>query len=433
MSTTLHELSSALPLPEFDLFGVPPTQTMVDRDLLTEHRAIATLEPSSFIQFEIPTAIDEYLRFDDMYIYMKVKPKCSPINGEKTVDWSKIGVVNNLLHSAIKQVVFIGDTQITSSPSTYSFRAYFDTFLGYYNDAKTSHLSQALWFNDENDKMPNAVISKTQKYINGNEKELMGKLHLDMTYQSKLLLGGCKTTVRLLLNDPKFYFLTQDGYMPDMQFNDAALFVHRARVNPKLVEAHNMALQVATAKYFITHVKVKACTIQSGTFEANIDNVHSGQHVRRIFVAFVRNDAYCGDYAKNPFYFENCKINQICAFLDGVQYPSKSFTHDFDNNLNIRELHSLYESLNMLNTDATINVNRDNYSNGNTIFGFNFAPDLSNGCGSTGHLNPIKCGALRLQVRFKEALTIPMTALVYCEFDKVIEVDASRNGLIDFI
>ena len=48
---------------------------------------------------------------------------------------------------------------------------------------------------------------------------------------------------------------------------------------------------------------VKAFTIAKGSFDANIDNVHSGQLPRRIFVAFVNNLAYCGSYELNPFKF----------------------------------------------------------------------------------------------------------------------------------
>ncbi len=71
----------------------------------------------------------------------------------------------------IKQVdVFIGDTQITSSPSTYPYRAYFKTLLGYFQDAKNSHLSASLWFNDENDKTVNKVIAKLQINLKTGKK-----------------------------------------------------------------------------------------------------------------------------------------------------------------------------------------------------------------------------------------------------------------------
>ncbi len=71
------------------------------------------------MQFEIPTGPDEYLRLDDMYLFVKVKPVCENLPGKTAVEYDKIGLVNYCQHSMIKNVdVFIGDTQITSAHSS---------------------------------------------------------------------------------------------------------------------------------------------------------------------------------------------------------------------------------------------------------------------------------------------------------------------------
>ena len=75
-----------------------------------------------------------------------------------------------------------------------------------------------------------------------------------------------------------------------------------------------------------------------------------------------------------------------------MQYPSKAFTPDSTNNLYQREMYSLFEAIDMLDIDSTFYINRENYSKGHTIFGFNFAPDLSRGCGIFGYVNAIKYG-----------------------------------------
>ena len=75
MQAIIHELSKSASLPELDLFGIPPTQDMIERDIVSEHRPISTLDSDSFIQFEIPTASDEYFKFEDLFLHMKVKVK----------------------------------------------------------------------------------------------------------------------------------------------------------------------------------------------------------------------------------------------------------------------------------------------------------------------------------------------------------------------
>ena len=433
MQTVIHEMSSIVPLPKFDLFGVPPTQAMIESDIVTEHRPITSLDPSSFIQFEIQSAIDEYIDLEKLYLMLKVKVKnMDNLKIDQSTDgWDEISPVNNFLHSIIRQLdIFIGDTQISSTTPTYAYKAYFETFLGFNRDAKNSHLSSALWFNDENHKVNDPLMNQNTFIKAYRTVDLYGRLFTDLSFQGRALLGGCKLIIRVLLNEPNFYFMAKK-FKPELDFVEATLNVHRAKVPQMLVDAHNIALSHGNAKYPITMSNVKTFTIAKGSFDANIDNVHSGQLPRRIFVAFVNNLAYCGSYELNPFIFQHYNVSSLAVYLDGQQFPAKAFTPDFQKNIYQREMHSLYEALDMLDTDSNFAINRNNYNDGNTIYGFNFAPDLSSGCGAAGHVNPIRYGSLRLSIRFGEATPTPVTVLIYCEFDKILEVDIARKAQID--
>jgi len=77
----VHKLSPALALPEYDLYGVPPTQLIVDRDITTEHRPISVINDSSSpIQFEIHTAVDEYINLSKSEIKISMKISISKAN-----------------------------------------------------------------------------------------------------------------------------------------------------------------------------------------------------------------------------------------------------------------------------------------------------------------------------------------------------------------
>ena len=429
----LHEMSNSVPLPRFDLFGVPPTQQMIEKDIVTEHRPISSIDPASFLQFEIKSAVDEYIDMEKLYLYLKIKIK-KPADSklDQTKFFTSFAVVNNLLHSLIKQLdIFIGDQQFNTSSPTYAYKAYFENLLGFSKSAKDlSYLSSALWFNDEDEKSNNVDSKRTTLFSAFKPVDLFGKLHTDLSFQGRSLLGGSKLILRILFNEPSFYFLS-DSFKPEFEFLEAAIYAHRAKVNQYVVDAHNAALSIAPAKYPITVSKVKNFTINSSAIDVNLDNVHNGQLPRRIFVAFVENSAFCGFYVKNPFYFNHFNITSLCVFLDGVQFPTKAFTPDFTNKNYVRELHSIYEALDMLDGESNFNINRMNYGVGNTIFGFNFTPDLSSGAGAVGHVNRIKYGTLRIALRFSETLTTTLTALVYCEFDKILEIDIARKVTID--
>src|ERR1700712_4764613 len=119
MKTSIHQMSSSVPLPKFDLFGVPPTQGVIERDIVTEHRPITSIDPSSFVQFEIFTAVDEYLDLEKLFLYLKVR-----VNLDSTItdsDWIDVSPVSYLMHSVIRQMdIFIGDKQITTTSPTYA-------------------------------------------------------------------------------------------------------------------------------------------------------------------------------------------------------------------------------------------------------------------------------------------------------------------------
>ena len=430
MQALIHEMTSTVPLPKMDLFGVPPTQTMIERDIVTEHRPISTIDPTSFIQFEIQTAIDEYIDLEKLILYMKVKlNRIKSLANESEFD--NITPTNYLLHSMIKQVdIFIGDKQITTNSPTYAYKAYFEAFLGFSRDAKRSHMTSALWYNDEDTKEEILVKNQAKYLRNYKELDMIGRLHTDITFQGRSLLGGCRLIIRILLNDPKFYLIVK-GHKPELNILEVSLYTHRSKVTRDIVEAHNVALNTSTAKYPLTMSRIKAFTIHAGTFDACIDNIHSGQLPRRVFVCFVRNAAFCGEYHLNPYKFEHFDISALAIYLDGIQYPSKAFTPDFDFGIFQREMYSLFEAIDMLDMDSTFYINRDNYAKGNTIFGFNFTPDLSSGCGAVGHVNPLKYGSMRLHIRFSKILADPITALIFCEFDKILEIDINRRAIMD--
>jgi hypothetical protein len=86
-----------------------------------------------------------------------------------------------------------------------------------------------------------------------------------------------------------------------------------------------------------------------------------------------------------------------------------------------------------MSTDSTFSIDREKWANGFTIFAINCAPDLAEGCNTSGHVSPIKRGAVRFEIRFAEAFTETVNCLVYCEYDNIIEIDGERQVSTDFV
>jgi hypothetical protein len=78
--------------------------------------------------------------------------------------------------------------------------------------------------------------------------------------------------------------------------------------------------------------------------------------------------------------------------------------------------------------DEDIDISREDYVDGYTLFCFDLSPDL----GESDHFNLIKSGSLRLGLSFGEQLAQTINVVVYAEFQNVLEIDRNRNVFYDY-
>ena len=443
---TIHELSPIVALPRFDIFGVTGTQLIVDSDIQTEQRPISSITDSiSPIEFEIHTGLDEYvdLSRSELYLCLKVKLKKTNLAKDQAMtadDWKLISPINYILNTMFKQIrVSIGQSVVTTASLNYAYVAYIDALLNYSNEVKRSHLQTAFWHRDDTSNMDDVNEDRSKRIRpsgasleEGRELELYGNLHLDLASQIRPILGGVSINVTLLPNDPKFHLIYDKFLQPEVQIKDARLYVHRSKLTPNVVLAHNKGLDVANARYFICRKEVKSFIIQKGTLDCYLNNVENGILPRKIFVRLVSNEAYNGHSEQNPFNFKNYSLRHIACYLDGCQYPQRLFTPDFVSKKYMREYFGLFEASNQVRYNTNIDITREEYYSGFTLYGFNFSPDLSEGCTYSEYVSEIKRGNLRIELRLNINLNETVTAIVFCEYDNTIEIPKSRIAIKDF-
>src|SRR5882724_4023492 len=107
---TIHPMSVSTPLPDLELFGIPPTQASIERDFLVEYKPLNPLSTHSTkrIEYEIRTSEDEYLRLDEIELNLLIRCILYKYENGLSIDitdeWSEVSPVNNLLHSMIKTI-----------------------------------------------------------------------------------------------------------------------------------------------------------------------------------------------------------------------------------------------------------------------------------------------------------------------------------------
>ncbi|XP_018313141.1 uncharacterized protein F54H12.2-like [Mycetomoellerius zeteki] len=381
----LHTHSSECIKRELDLFSLSPTQTSIESSQWIYYEPVTSLTDDSPIEFVIPGHGEDYL--DLTHIMLSLHIRVESDRGESTSlapdDVAKVGPL------------------VSPPNNAYAYRAYIEALLNYASPAKTSHLTSCLWDADIPSYMddtldssnPNTALERRAKYIQGNRAlDLIGHLHCDVFNQDKFLINGVEVRMRLVRSKDSFC-LMESKTLSKIRILDASLLVRRTKISPSVLLTHARMLNKTTAKYPLTRVEVKTFTIHAGVVGESIDNAILGQLPKRIIVGFVDNKAFNDE----PLYVE--------------------------------AYHTLFSGTGIHFLNEGNSITRDDYGNGYTLFAFDLTPDLSANC--AGHWNLVKHGSLRLEVRFEKALSVTINCIVYAEFDNVLEIDSSRQVIID--
>ena len=147
-----------------------------------------------------------------------------------------------------------------------------------------------------------------------------------------------------------------------------------------------------------------------------------------MIVGLVDTDAFNGSFAKNPYNFKNYKITYISLKSDGQEQSGEPIKLDFMAGTIMEGHWSLLQTAGKLLKDADIDILREDYANGYTLFGWDLIPDL----GEDDHFNLIKKRKFTSIRQIGEALLQTVNIIVYAEFQNVVKIDRNRNVFYDF-
>ena len=109
--------------------------------------------------------------------------------------------------------------------------------------------------------------------------------------------------------------------------------------------------------------------------------------------------------------------------LNGESTSMKALQMNFNQSRYLKGYMSLFLGTGQLFHDKGIQIQREEYPQGYTLYAFDLTPDLSTG----PHVSPIRQGNLRIGIQFAQPLPVTVNAIIYAEFDSLIEIDHNRN------
>src|SRR6266516_861317 len=423
---------------ELDLLTVPPTQTSIESGGWVEYNPISSLADGVPIEFVVSGSGQDYIDLANTQLYVRAEI----VQGNNTaIDQTHhVGPINLLLHSLFSEVDFkLNDTLISSTNNTYPYRAYLETLLSYSPAAKGLQLTAALYYKDEATKLDDTnpldaasndgLKTRRSFFNNGGIVDMVGCIHSDLFFQEKYIPSDVGLRLRLVRSKNSFCLMSDVAQATfKIKLHDVKLLVRKIKLSPSIFMAHAKALEIGNAKYPLHRVVCKTFTIPRGNLDFTQENLFTGQLPSRLIVGMVDNDAYNGSYEKNPFHFKHYSLTQMKVFLDGQSQTIRPIEPNFVTNQMISAYISLFTGSGKYQKDEGIDISRQDYGSGFSLYSFDLTPDLS----EDGHFNLAKDGNVRVAVKFAAALPNTINVIAYAEFENILEIDRNRNVIFDY-
>ena len=417
-----------------DLFALPPTQTAVQDGLWVEYHPLATLAAGAPIEFAVSGATADYIDLSNTYLY--VKAKVLRQDGTNPPADAVFAPVNYWLHSLFSQVdVLLNNTLVTPSENTYPYRAYIESTLNYGREAKTTHLTSALYYQDTASQMNSLNADNNAGFrerharaVAGRDVDMIGRLHCDIFHQERYLLNNVDVKIRLIPSKNTFNIMAAGDNFKSI-ISHASMFVRKVRLNPAVTLSHAKALERGTAKYPLKRVVVKTFSIPRGNVSVVQDNLFLSQTPNRLVIGLVDSAAFNGESTSNPFNFQTLGLSFLSLYLDGKQVPSKPLQPNFVTGQYVRSFFNLMVSSGLANQDAGSNISRQDFAGGFALYSMDLTPSLID---DNQLFELVKSGALRMELKFDAPLAQSVTVVVWAEMDSVLEIDRNRTVLTDF-
>ncbi|XP_053391890.1 uncharacterized protein F54H12.2-like [Mercenaria mercenaria] len=420
---------------ELALFDLPSTQTSVTDVYYEEIRPISQLSDSaSPIEFRIggQNSMD-YLDMKGTQLYVKLRVKTAA--GANLVA-QKVGPANLFLQALFSSTEVTLQNKATVTANYNPYRAYIQTILNNGQDA-TSQLQSQLFYMDTPGKHAvtdpggaNMGLYERAKLIATSKTlDLQGPIFHDYFSLERYLLNQVDVKVKLYRSSPDFCLVSSESSPAfKIEIEDIYILARKIRVNPAVIYGHADILKNTNAKYPYTRVECRSQSVASGSTSFHWENILQNQRPNKVVIGFVKSKTVSGDYGTNPFNFENCNIQSIYLYADGLPVGGNPLKLDFNEvtgQSNIRAYVNTFTATGKWRQpDEGNQLSREQFNAGTTMFVFQLEPNFDH---HGEYLSLVKTANVKLDVQFSAPLSESVSCLVYSEMSGYFELNKERD------
>ena len=159
----------------------------------------------------------------------------------------------------------------------------------------------------------------------------------------------------------------------------------------------------------------------------SIDNAFVGPIPERILIALVKNSAFVVSASTHPSHFYNYDMTNLVLYVNGDQQPAEPLKMEYSSPVGTTRAYETFSSTGIHHDDRAQMITLEMFTKVFTCWG------------STSHLTEAdeehrslpRQGNVRVVARFKKPLPEPVACILYAEFPGHVEIDSSRNGIVE--
>ena len=426
------------------LFAPSAINTAILNTQEIEHLPISTLS-SGFIEFNATS--QNYIDLSRSQLYLKCKLTVGDAGAityiDKPESYAAKGDVclsNSFLGSMFQKVDFsINQQNLTRDIPSYahSYKVIIDQILSgcednpavlYMKDDNSAIKACSIWKEMESNpdnKIGNLALKNRTRFASrGQEFEMLGDIGVDFTRQNRFLIPNTNISIKLWQNKPSFCLLSSKL---DQDFRvkilEAKLKLCHVKLDPFVSDAIENSIRIMPVKYPFVSSRINLHSISKGSQTCVINNIFSNECPDKLFVCLVNTNAFTGSFQYNAYVFEHFQISELGFYLNNQPLPGKPLQFHFGETAHQSLYIEAWQRLLTLNKD--IRISFEDFYRGFSIFSF----DLTNREDSTIFTNSRK-GETKLELRFAEALEVPVSAIIYGRFNSVLTIDETGSTVV---